>query len=780
MNDAILDIVLNKISRVPNPTTLNLFGREPILDEFERHLKIIENEFSKLKIQLHKGSIHVPDHESNKIRDVAYDVEDIIDEYSCFLGQAKDLSVNKRKNTIRKLKNRIVSVGNICLINPQSVQNEKLIQRGPEDQQKSMLTTWLKDPTPGRTIIPVWGTRSESKTKLVEEVCENSEIRNSFQLYAHVSVPDCVQNQSLLRQIADQLMGGSERIEDDDLLLKIQEILQHSKRYLIVLYDLNDREVWPILNFAFPQNKFANKVVITTHSQSIGSLATGNHVIKMHSFTDLPSYLRNCILYCGLFPKYYLIARKWITGLWIAEEFLEDVSYDDKTLEEVAEDYLRELIEYSQLKVVKKDIHGKVKHFIVQDYVALSASRVDNFGVILRGSDPVVLGPNICRLFIEKSNEQMQFDSTKMVRSFILFDEPSPSWIVDTLSNFESLQILCLRYTSIKVVPDAIYKLFRLRYLDLASTMVEEIKSLVQNLKLLQTLDLRDTLVRQLPKNVEKLINLQHLYAAHPSLRAITVEGNIGNLIFLQTLQKIKINHNWVKNLKSLRKLKNLFITDVKQNFVEKLLEYLSSMPNLNKLGIVMYTGEVLNMARITSTWNLEKLYLEGKLDESAIPTMCGQFRMLKEFGMVMSGLCNDPLPYVSNMSSLVKLEINRAYDGVQLVFGPDWFPNLKKLYLYEMPKLSLVVIDNGTMKNLQFLRLYFLTNLKNLPTGLINLEKLEDIILFQMPDEFIRHAQFARPVRITRLPQPVTRLLDEVSLMHSSFMIYILSNDKL
>ncbi|KAJ3686903.1 hypothetical protein LUZ61_016067 [Rhynchospora tenuis] len=754
MNDAILDIVLNKISKVPNPTTLNLFGREPMLDEFEWHLKNVENEFNELKIQLQKGSIHVPEHELNKIAKVAYEVEDIIDYYSYFLGQAKYLSVNEQKNTFNKLKDRIVNVGNIHLINSQCAQNEQLIQRGHEAQENSRLNEWLMDSTPGRTIISVWGTRSGSKTKLVKKVCENPEIKSNFHLYAYVSVPDCYRNQLLLRRIAEQLMEESERIEDDDLPTAIQGNL-HNKSYLIVLDDFKDTEVWPILNSVFVQNKFGNKVVITTHSESIASLADENYVIRMHSFTDLPSYLRNCILYCGLFPRNYLIARKWITGLWIAEEFVEDVSYDDKTLEEVAEDYLRELIEYSQLKVVKKDIHGNVKQFIVHDYVALSAFRDDNFGVILHGSDPVELGHNTCRIFIEKSDGQMQFGSTNMLRSFILFDDlASASWIVDTLSNFESLQILCLRFTSITVVPDAIYKLRRLRCLDLAFTMVKEIKSLVQNLNLLQTLDLRHTLVRRLPKNIENLINLQHLYAAHPSLRAITVEGNIGNLIFLQTLRKIKINLNRIKNLEKLTKLKNLFIMEVKEYFVEKLLEHLSRMPNLKKLGIVMCTREVLNMATISAPKNLEKLYLEGRLDESTISTMCGRFEELKEFCMVMSGLCNDPLTYLYKMGSLVKLEINKAYDGVQLFFGPDWFPNLKKLHLYDMPNLSLVVIDKCTMKNLQCLRLSFLSNLKKVPTGLENLEKLEDIILFWMPDEFIGHAQFAPHVRITRLPR--------------------------
>ncbi|KAJ3691341.1 hypothetical protein LUZ61_020505 [Rhynchospora tenuis] len=758
--NGVIDTVSNRIkhalrSGATKQIKKKLFKRVPILFEFEKQLRIIDNEFTIVRGQLVEGSRHVPEDELNKIGDAAKEVEKIVNSYLCFLAEADNLSGSEHNNTVEYLQSQILRVGSICLRNPQCARNEQLIQNGSEIQQNSRLTEWLMDSATGRTIISVWGTRSSSKRNLVRDVYENPKIRSSFDLYACVPVGGCYKQQQLLEKIAGELIEGDQMIEDDDLLAVIQGCLQN-KKYLIILDDFEAGEVWPILDSAFLQNILGNKVVLITRFESIASLADEDHIIKMHSFTDLPDELQNCLRYCGLMPRNYSIGKKWITGLWIAEEFVKKVSHDRKTLEEAAEDYIRELFEYSHVKVVKKDIHGNIKQFMLQDYASLGAFRVKHFGVILSNSDPVELGQNISRAFIEKGNGHIKFGSNEMLQSFILFDDKAThSWIIKTLSNFESLQILCLRFTAIEVLPDTIYKLRFLRCLDLSFTMVNEIKNVVQNLILLQILDLRHTLVGRLPKNIKYLKNLRHLYAAHPSLRAIPVEGDISRLIFLQTLRKIRIKSSLIKNLKGLTELRNLFIMEVKQKFVEELFRYLSSMCHLNKLGIVMCTGEVLNMVGISIMNNLEKLYLEGRLDKSVIPTMYDRFGMLKEFCMVNSELSEDPVRGLSEMSNLVNLEIKGAYDGVQLMFCADWFPNLKKLHLSNMPKLSRVVISCGSMENLQCLRFAILSNLKEVPSGLKYLEKLEEIILIKMPDEFVQSAQVYVPhIQITTVRQ--------------------------
>ncbi|KAF2297289.1 hypothetical protein GH714_020700 [Hevea brasiliensis] len=64
--------------------------------------------------------------------------------------------------------------------------------------------------------------------------------------------------------------------------------------------------------------------------------------ILLLSFNDLPYPLKHCFLYCCLFPEDYIIRRKRLIRLWMAEGFIQRVNRI--TPAEVAESYLMELI----------------------------------------------------------------------------------------------------------------------------------------------------------------------------------------------------------------------------------------------------------------------------------------------------------------------------------------------------------------------------------------------------------------------------------------------------
>jgi disease resistance protein RPM1 len=86
------------------------------------------------------------------------------------------------------------------------------------------------------------------------------------------------------------------------------------------------------------------------------------------SYDDLPTYLKNCFLYCSLLPEDYLIRRNWITMMLISEGFIDDRG-PGMTMEEVAESYLMELANRSLLEVVERTIYGRAKKFKMHDLV---------------------------------------------------------------------------------------------------------------------------------------------------------------------------------------------------------------------------------------------------------------------------------------------------------------------------------------------------------------------------------------------------------------------------
>ncbi|CAL9186543.1 unnamed protein product, partial [Musa hybrid cultivar] len=95
-------------------------------------------------------------------------------------------------------------------------------------------------------------------------------------------------------------------------------------------------------------NRSAWEEVLRSATWSQTGLPEGVHGALYLSYQDLPSHLKQCFLYCALFPEDYVFARPEIVRLWIAEGFVE--ARGDVSLEETGEQYYRELLHRSLLQ----------------------------------------------------------------------------------------------------------------------------------------------------------------------------------------------------------------------------------------------------------------------------------------------------------------------------------------------------------------------------------------------------------------------------------------------
>uniref|UniRef100_A0A0A8YJG0 NB-ARC domain-containing protein n=1 Tax=Arundo donax TaxID=35708 RepID=A0A0A8YJG0_ARUDO len=282
------------------------------------------------------------------------------------------------------------------------------------------------------------------------------------------------------------------------------------------------------------------------------------------SLNDLPAHLKNCFLYCGLFPEDYRIRRKWIIRLWIAEGFVEDRGAET-TSEEVAEDYIKELTQRSLIQVVERNEFGRPKRFRLHDLVreiTLNVSRKERFALICNNPDVTNLGDAARRVSVHSGGQVFEPGPTsQQLRSFLLFDKHVPvPWIHTASSGFRLLRVLCLRYSILEVVPNAVSCLFNLYYLDMSCTKVKKIPRSVAKLKNLQTLHLRFARVANLPRAVTTLTSLRHLSVSN-DLFGTSIPGNICGLKSLQTLREVKASKDLVKNLGHLTQLRSLGIT---------------------------------------------------------------------------------------------------------------------------------------------------------------------------------------------------------------------------
>jgi disease resistance protein RPM1 len=87
--------------------------------------------------------------------------------------------------------------------------------------------------------------------------------------------------------------------------------------------------------------------------------------ILSFSYHELPYNLKACFLYFGMFPEDYSINCARLIRLWIAEGFVREKQ--GLTLEDVAQDYLSQLIHRSLVQVAEVDFVGKTRSCRVHD-----------------------------------------------------------------------------------------------------------------------------------------------------------------------------------------------------------------------------------------------------------------------------------------------------------------------------------------------------------------------------------------------------------------------------
>lgn len=112
------------------------------------------------------------------------------------------------------------------------------------------------------------------------------------------------------------------------------------------------------------------------------------HLILKVSLEDLPYDLKNCFLHCALSPEDYILKRRKTMRQWIAAGFITG-KQESKTLEEVAEGYLAELVNRSLLQVVERNFAGRLKQCRMHDVIrllALNKAKEECFGTVYNGA----------------------------------------------------------------------------------------------------------------------------------------------------------------------------------------------------------------------------------------------------------------------------------------------------------------------------------------------------------------------------------------------------------
>ncbi|CAL5394932.1 unnamed protein product [Camellia sinensis] len=481
--------------------------------------------------------------------------------------------------------------------------------------------------------------------------------------------------------------------------------------------------------------------------------------IVLLSYHNLPYFLKPCFLYFSIIPEDYSINCGRLVRLWMAEGFIEEQK--GKTLEEVAEEYLIELILRNLVQVSSTKIDGRVKNCRIHDVVReiiLSKSEELSFCHVLADEDSS-LNNQSRRLSMHMKNimDKVQ-ESTHIsrIRSFFLFavgELPNKSWLGELAANFKLLKVLDLQDAPLDQLHEEVGNLLHLRYLS-----VKTIPKSIGKLQNLQTLNLRRSLVFELPIEINRLHKLRHLLSVFfnydidisvDTIRGVKIKGGIGRLEQLQKLFGVEAHEEeeeWgnlvLKELENLRQLRKFGVSKVRRENGRVLCAAIEKMKHLRVLAIrAKSEDEIMDLHSLSSPPEyLERLYVGGYL--VTLPDWIPKLQHLFVIRLHWTGLNANAIKSLQVLPNLLKLDIYQGYDGQRLHFEVGGFQKLKALYLQGLKRLNSMVIEDGALPLLEELWIGPSPQLKEVPYGFHHLKRLAALSFYDMPIKFLGRMQ--------------------------------------
>ncbi|XP_054818464.1 disease resistance protein RPM1-like [Prosopis cineraria] len=575
-----------------------------------------------------------------------------------------------------------------------------------------------------------------TRNKRIAKLCR----LDHAQFYIHELKP--LSQQDAFKLFSRKVFGPSDHIEETNPLMKLsQDFVSRCNGVpfaIVAIAGLLSTKRRDALTWEKVRDSLNQKI---TNDPSL----KGYFEVILESYDDLDYHLKLCLLYFGLFPKAYSISSTRLINLWIAEGFVKRNSNDDpRTIEEVAGEYLEELIHRSLVKVSAEYSDGRVRRCHIHDLMhtfVLNKGMDQNFCQVIRPNHSFDLFTRSRRLSILAPLDIPSAKNYDTVKSCFVFksQQLEKPLLQSFLSHFKLLIALDFEGAPLDHLPKAVENLFLLKYLNLRKTQVKTIPKFIGNLLNLEILDLKHTLVIELSASIYHLIRLRHLIAY--SSYGVQLKKGISCLNALQKLTKVDVSNEGgvIEELIHLTQMRKLGIINLKRKNGKSLCRAIQEMKHLCSLSIVAFgKNEVLDLPSITKPPRyLQRINFDGPLEK--LPNWIPKLRHLVKLRLARSRLReNKDLLYdLKDLTELVDLSLLRTYEGEELHFKAEWFKKLKVLTLQSMDRLKIIRVEEGAMPLLEDLHLGFCPQMIRLPDDVEKLNVLKSIYLAGMSDEF-------------------------------------------
>ncbi|PSS28891.1 Late blight resistance protein like [Actinidia chinensis var. chinensis] len=284
------------------------------------------------------------------------------------------------------------------------------------------------------------------------------------------------------------------------------------------------------------------------------------------SYNHLPHYLKPCFLYFRVFPEDFQVPVWKLIWLWVAEGFIRETR--EKSLEDVAEEYLMELIGRSLVLVSRRRYDGGVKacaiHDLLRDFCINQAEKEcflqQNFRVL-----PVSYFAQPKDLFIDDSPSTLNTS----IFGFATHSGCTKSELADLdYPWYEFVRVLRTSAGMISINRSKLEKLVHLRYLEIdtrrrsVSFSNVYLPTTISNLKNLETLIISTRSSVTLPHCIREMVTLRHLHLI-TKRGILRIEEPVASYPF---------------SLDNLQTLSNIDVWSCR--------DFLAGTPNIRKLGI--------------------------------------------------------------------------------------------------------------------------------------------------------------------------------------------------
>ncbi|XP_057793126.1 putative late blight resistance protein homolog R1B-14 [Salvia miltiorrhiza] len=727
--------------------------------------------------------------EQNRCIQFYQDMQKVIEEMEVITKEVREMAREKVADEAHQLQRNVSSDG-----------GRKSLMVGFDDVFLQLLDR-LTGGNTNRQIIPVVGMGGIGKTTLARNIFDNALVKEHFDICAWTTISQTYNVRETLREVLSQASGDSDSdLSEAGLGEKLYKYLS-CRRYLIIMDDMWNVEVWDKMRFFFPNYNDGSRIIVTTRMSNLaaklsesyrvgmkfldeasswdlfsktvfgdedfplqleeigkkivekcdglplsivvigGLLAKSQHklqhwehieknlssivnsedgecclrILKM-SYDNLPAYLKPCFLYMGVFGEDEEIKVSKLIKQWVSEGFLKPVV--NKSLETVAKEYLKELVDRNLILVHKLGLLGNIKSCKIHDLLrdlALKEAQKQRFYYVLRQHSPRGIHSQR-RIVIPKNmtSAEKVWDALKsmsLARSFICHDDIALQLLdfrlLRTLNTYEGFPECLDEYFL-----ENVSQLVNLRYIwvGVFGASPSPIPSSISLLWNLHTLILFSTNELTVPIEIWKMHQLKHvesvasgMYLPDPPSDVVVME----NLETLRGVNDFNLNEGVVKRILNIKKLYIRY--EDKQMDKEVCLNYLECLSKLETLWCYTGGGCGEYLQRIGFPHSLKKLSL-----------VCGSFHDLAEI-----------LGKIGWLPLLEKLKLRDGQFATrrwEIVEGQ--FPCLKFLSLNSCADMECWTLEGSCLTRLEELHLVNMWSLEVFPSEIGELPTLRSIEL--------------------------------------------------